>query len=86
MRLIGISSFCDGWNNLQELLDGGLKSLGVGANDLLDLLAVLEQDECGHSADAKLLGDLGDLVHVELVEARVGVRVGEPAAFLVSIG
>lgn len=66
-------------------LDGSLKGLGVGANDLGDPLAVLEEDEGRHGADGELLGDLGDFVNVELVEARVGVGVGEPARLLVSI-
>lgn len=65
-------------NSLQVLLDGGLEGLGVGTDDLADLLAVLEQDEGGHGADAEFLGDLGDLVDIELVEAGVGVRVREP--------
>jgi hypothetical protein len=60
------------------LLDSGLKSNRVGANDLADLLAVLEEQESGHGADGLLLGDLGDLVDINLVEAGVGVVVGEP--------
>lgn len=70
------------------LLDGGLEGLGVGTDDLADLLAVLEQDEGGHGADAEFLGDLGDLVDIELVEAGVGVRVREPffgGGFFVSL-
>ena len=59
-------------------LDGGLESDGVGADDLADLLAVLEEEEGGHGAHALLLGDVGDLVNVDLVEAGVGVVVGEP--------
>lgn len=59
-------------------LDSGLESDGVGANDLADLLAVLVEEESGHGAHALLLGDLGDLVDVDLVEAGVGVVVGEP--------
>ena len=59
-------------------LDSGFESDGVGADDLADLLAVLEEEESGHGAHAVLLGDLGDLVDVDLVEAGVGVGVGEP--------
>jgi hypothetical protein len=66
------------------LLDSGLKSNRVGANDLADLLAVLEQQESGHGADGLLLRDLGDLVDVDLVEAGVGVVVGEPVGCSVS--
>lgn len=65
-------------NDLSVLLDSGLESGGVGTNDLADLGAVLEEEESGHGADGLLLGDLGDLVDVDLVEAGVGVVVGEP--------
>lgn len=63
---------------LHVLLDGGLKGDGVGADDLANLLAVLEEHEGGHGADGELLRHLGNLVDVELVEAGVGVLVGEP--------
>lgn len=66
--------------NLSVLLDSGLESDRVGADDLGDLLAVLVEEESGHGADGLLLGDLGDLVDVDLVEAGVGVVVGEPVA------
>ena len=62
----------------EVLLDGSLEGLGVGTDDLADLLAALEEQEGGHGADAELLGDIGDLVHVELVELGVGVGLGEP--------
>lgn len=62
----------------QVALDSGLEGLGVRADDLGDLLAVLEQQEGGHGADAELLRDVWDLVDVELVEAGGGVFVGEP--------
>lgn len=64
--------------HLSVLLDSGLESGRVGANDLADLLAVLEEEESGHGADGLVLGDLGDLIDVDLVEAGVGVVVGEP--------
>jgi hypothetical protein len=44
------------------LLDGGLESLGVGADNLTDLLLVLEEDESGNGLDVQLLGDLGNLI------------------------
>ena len=59
-------------------LDSGLEGLGVGTDNLGHLVATLEKEESGHGADAEFLGDVGDLVHVELVEARLGVCVGEP--------
>lgn len=67
--------------HLQVLLDGGLESLGVGTDDLADLFAVLEEQEGGHGADAEFLGDVWDLVDVDLVEAGVGVGVGEPVGW-----
>lgn len=59
------------------LQDGGLDGILIGADDLADFLAVLEDDEGGHGADAELLGHVGDLVDVELVEAHGRVLVGE---------
>jgi hypothetical protein len=67
---------------LAVILDGSLERRGVGADDLADLLAVLEEEESGHGADGELLGDVRDLVDVELVESRVGVGVGEPLSYL----
>lgn len=61
------------------VLDGRLERDGVGADDLADLLTVLEEHEGGHGAHGELLRDLGDLVDVELVEAGRGVLVGESA-------
>lgn len=46
-------------------------------HDLGDLFPVLEEDKSGHGADAQFLGDVGDLVDVEFVEAGGGVGVGE---------
>lgn len=63
-------------------LDGGLESLGVGTDDLADFVTALEQKEGGHSADAELLGDIGDLVDIELEEACVGVLLRKPGAVL----
>lgn len=60
-------------------LDGSLESLRVGTDDLSDLLAVLEEKEGGHGADAELLSNVGDLIDIELVEAGVGICAGEPA-------
>jgi hypothetical protein len=58
--------------NLSLVLgEGGLDGLGVGADDGLDLSAVLEEDKGGHGTDSELLGDVGDLVDVDLVEADV---------------
>lgn len=59
------------------LQHGGLDGVLIGADDLGNLLAVLEDDEGGHGADAELLRHVGHLVDVELVEAHAGVLVGE---------
>jgi hypothetical protein len=54
---------------LGQVLDEHLlQGRGVGADELVDLLAVLEDDEGGHGADAELLGELGQGVDVELGE------------------
>lgn len=58
------------------LLNRRLDSLWIRAHNLIDFLAVLEQQESGHGADAELLGEVGDLVHVDLVESDVGVFFG----------
>lgn len=62
----------------EVLLDGSLERLGVGTDDLTDLLTALEQQEGRHGADAELLGNVGNIVDVELVELGVGVGLGEP--------
>lgn len=66
------------------LLDRVFKRRGVGANNLAHLLPVLEQHERRHRADVELLCYVRDVIDVELVEACVGVLVGEPGAKRVS--
>lgn len=55
-----------------------LEGLGVGTNDLLDSLTLVEEDEGGHGLDANLSSDLLLGVDVDLVEAELltggGVR------------
>lgn len=58
------------------LLDQGLQFGGDSANDLVDLLAVLEQEKGGHGPDAVLLGDRGLLVDVNLEVVDVWVLLG----------
>lgn len=50
-------------------LNGGL----VRSNNLLDLLAILEEYKCWHSSHFQLRGNLGMLVDIDFVEACVGV-------------
>lgn len=76
---LGLCALC-----LEVVLDSGLEGLGVGTNDLGNLVAVLEKDEGGHGADAELSCNLGEFVDVELVEARAGVLLGEPTRRLVA--
>ena len=59
------------------LKHSGLDGLFAGADNLADLLAVLEQDERRHGADAELLRYVRHIVHVEFVETHVGVLVGQ---------
>jgi hypothetical protein len=62
----------------EVFLDSSLKSLGVRADNLSYLVAVLEQQKGRHGADTEFLSDIGDLIDVDLVEAGGGVGVGEP--------
>lgn len=55
-----------GSNDLEE-------ARGVGTDELGGLLAVLEDDEGGHGADAELLGEVGKGVDVELGEVHLGL-------------
>lgn len=64
------------------LLDSGLNSLGIRAYDLTKLLAVLEESKSGHSADAEFLGDVGNLIDVELVKLDIGVLLRVPVVIL----
>lgn len=57
------------------LKHGGVDGRLVGADNFTDLLAVLEDDERGHGADAELLRHVRHFVHVDLVEAHTGVLV-----------
>ncbi|KAK0112738.1 hypothetical protein ONS95_014473 [Cadophora gregata] len=59
-------------------LNSQLQRIWVGAYNLLDLLAVLEDEEGGHGADTEFLGYVWDFVDVELGEVDVGEFVGEP--------
>lgn len=63
-------------SHLKQLLDSGLDSGRVGATDHLDLLAVLEEEESGHSGDTVVSSDLAELVDVDLVELDAGVCLG----------
>ena len=63
-------------------LDGSFESFGIGTDDLGDLVTTLEEKEGGHGANTEFLCDIGDLVDVELVEARIGVCTGEPVGIV----
>ena len=54
----------------------GLNSGLVSAHHLANLGAVLEEEKGRHCADAQLLGEFGQLVDVDLVEAAVGIGFG----------
>lgn len=45
-----------------------LEGARVGADEFVSLLAVLEDHECGHGADAELLADVRELIDVDLDE------------------
>lgn len=52
-----------------------LNSRLVRSNNLLDLFAILEENKCWHSSHFQLCGNFGMLVHVDFVEACVGVGI-----------
>lgn len=58
------------------LLDSSLDSRWGSTNNLIDLLAVLEENESWHGANTELSSNVGESVDVELVEANIGVLVG----------
>jgi len=60
-----------------DLLDGSQEGFWVRADDLVDLLALVEDDECGHGADVELLSYVWDVVDVQLDEVGAGELVGE---------
>lgn len=53
-------------------LDVGLNDIlhtrGVGAGELLNLAAVLDEHEGGHAGDVVFHGDVFALVHIDLLE------------------
>lgn len=65
-----------------NLLNRSLQSLRIGTNNLSNLIAILEDEEGGHGADTELLGDVWDLVDVDLGEVYGGEFVGEPVCSL----
>lgn len=72
------ASSCAHQSPLNVILDGRLERGRIGADNLADLLAVFEEEECRHRPDAKLLRDIRNVVDVELIEAGGGVNVREP--------
>lgn len=50
---------------------------GIGTNNLLNLLSVLENQESGHSADAVLLSELREFVDVDFEVVCIGILFGE---------
>lgn len=61
----------------QGALNRSLESVRVRANDLVDDLALLDEQEGRHGRDAQVGGHVGHLVDVELVEARLAELVRE---------
>jgi len=70
--------------NLQVLINGVSESTGVGADNLADLLTALEEHESGHGSDIQFLGEVWNLVDVDLVELDlllVGFRLAKLGDF-----
>jgi hypothetical protein len=64
--------------SLNRTLNSRQERLGVRTHDLLDLVLVLEDQECGHGADAELLRNVRDLIDIELDEMGAGEFLREP--------
>lgn len=64
-------------NLRSNLLDTSHDSRRVGTTNSLNFLALLEEEEGGHSRDAVLSSDLGQLVDVDLEELDVLVLVAQ---------
>ena len=60
-----------------NLLDGSLELRSIGSYDGGSLLPILVDDKGRHGADLQVLGQVRQLVDVDLVEACIGVHVGE---------
>lgn len=48
-------------------------SRGLGATDLVNILAILEEEKGGHSGDAVLSSNIRNLLNIDLVELDVFV-------------
>ena len=62
---------------MDSRLDLLLQLGGIGTDELIDLFAVLENDESGHGADAVFLSELSQLVDVDFEEMCIGIPLGE---------
>lgn len=60
-----------------KFLDAGLNGRGVSPDNFVIFLALFEVNYGRHSANTELLGDVGDLVDVDLVEFGLGVILAE---------
>lgn len=61
------------------LRNSSFQRIRIRTHNLLNLLSILENDECGHGSDTEFLSDVWDLVHVDLHEVGVGEFFGESA-------
>ena len=50
-----------------------LNGLRVRTHNLINLLAILEQQERRHSPDPQILSYIRHIVHIDLVESHIGV-------------
>lgn len=60
-----------------ESLDTDFQLFGVSADNVADLLTILEEEERGHGAHAQFGGRLGEMVNVDLVELGLGESLAE---------
>lgn len=67
---------------LLMLQNSRLNRLRIRTHNLIDFLAILEQQESRHSPDPQILSYIRHFIHVDLVEAHVGVLFAVPVGFL----
>ena len=60
-------------NSCGQLLHSSNDSRGRGATDLVDILAILEEEKCGHRRDGVFSSNIRNLLNIKLVEIDIFV-------------
>ena len=61
-----------------RIRNSSLQRLGVCAHNFTNLLRILEDQECRHGVNTKLLRNVGDFIDIDLDEVNVRELVREP--------